>query len=91
MRCHGSRAIHQFSVLGCTVQCFQIYICEKGEVPNTRNGIPVEVRRLSCKVEPRRHLFRARVLTPLPPRAFVLRLFEHGKDLQHSRSQSTRA
>jgi hypothetical protein len=85
MRCHGSRAIHQFSVLGCKVQCFQTYLREKSEVPNTRHVMPVEVRRPSCEVEPRRRLFRARVLTHYL-RALVLRLFEHGKVLQYSRS-----
>lgn len=85
MRCHGSRAIHQFRVLGCTVQCFQIYLCDKGEVPNTRHVMPVEVRRPSCEVEPGRHLFRARVLTHYF-RALVLHLFEGGKVLQYSRN-----
>ena len=85
MRYHGSRAIQQSSVLRYTVQCFQIHLCEKGEVPNNRHVMPVELRRPSCGVEPRRHLFRARGFAHYLSE-LVLRLFEHGKVLQYSRS-----
>jgi hypothetical protein len=90
MRCHGSKAIQQFSVLEFTVQCFHIYLWDKGEAPKTRHVMPIEVRRPSCELEPRRHLFRARYSTQYI-RALVLRLFEHSKVLQRSRSKSIRA
>jgi hypothetical protein len=57
---------------------------------NTRHVMPIEVGRPPCELEPRRHLFGARGLTYYL-RAFVLRLFEHGKVLQYSRSKSIEA